>query len=1666
MFCLHLLSNCQILGAIKFFSVYLADYATIIPYVEMFLQTTSKKEAFYEIQLIHNLFIDQCDFSILFANSFDSFQILEIIACLGQPVIWKPTYFHPIYELVQWTAKSIQMKLFNSPYHPTQSFYLKYIELFNEDKELSHYYETLIAFLPFDFNCILSTDNVVSANKNIERFFKSLLFLYKNDNSMFISLKPTINSQLHSITSKILFETFGLKVLKIYTGISPSEIQYFPFETVNNRNILKIINCLMLLDNPKVVEILQRLISFYETTKFLNESKVPHRLSILFLQDINFVLLNESVSNQKTFFDISMHKFQIELKFKEISNIFIKDSNNESDSIQNNNDFINPQFLPVSFPGIEFMLSSFFLAAYDKNLISFQILFSYSSDLLRLEKQINHNHESSYRTIMINLLDRISNDYYLLTFLEQTLGVKKSVDDLLSLSIPSQLKSILDHNINLSLINKTYFSLSDADVNIDCDFILCYEILSKVITFTISAQSNSFEDKEALIQQIKMISNDHLRNVLTVDIFSLLFLEYNTRDPNEKKYYCDLKKLPEILDLISDYFPDSTIFNAASAHITLANFQGSTNLEHAFITKSQMIDNFIKTREFDLAESLAFGNERLTYLVHLFKRLDAENCVINEVDLPKDSHGYDINYEGIFLIETYFSKGKTSQLISFFVHQNIFGLFDQNAKPLVINTKQHSENVFLAYPQPNTTFRKAHSIPQGHFVNESEQYQSFLCSAKDFYGIDSLISIHNLIAVHMEYNDPLSLFKSNSENDSLSSHYSSFNEYLKIYQEYQNNSNQNSDEQLTPNKIMEMIENSTTKVANFKSLTTLLGKYAIELIFLYKRSISYKLIDIIGAISPVTQLAALFQKALSNDFDTNHFNLYFHWPFTPFDNYMKRQCELFDHQNDSSEVLINNDADIIIQHIEDNLVEISDDDFDLIFDLSMKKKVYNNLNYLFYKSSFKFKELIFKNLNKFTLEDLHSLFPFCGFKSLKYLLLIFSDKAHFSTDILDFDKIVVYLLNHKKYDYILFFNEEFPFVTRIAKTIIEKKFSIYKEIPLNFLREFEIDNSFLKSLDVKINQFDSLKKRIQASTPNLKNLIDELDRSHISIQSLKVNEINDLIHLVVNRYINHIQVDSETNELYLSKQFCRLAELFSNVEILQFEIKIETIGHFLAREIQNHFGISYSMTSFNMSEFGERMATLCLKFDYHQELLAFCKGWSIDISWFVLNRALGCFRLNLLDIGLSYISSYKNNFSISNLFNKNGSKPANQFQIKNEIINVLSYHIIFDLQSASKSENEISTFHILKHKMIPMHQRIQQIIHRNETIITSSPQITSLRQLFLMMNDYEDLIEFYAAMNDFQCALSAFDENILKSANNYSYQRDVFITSLVCPAVSTNGWNTFLLNLKKNKDVYKQFIEDMFKFFQLQKMFFVAYSIQEKFGYFELAYKSSVAFYLNDRLSYDDRENCINTIIRPILYQLINSHINPKYYLNELEKVNLMSNINQDFRLNQIPFNSNLEIFSIKEHAIKVAIITMDSGLLDITMQMIQLNYFSKDEICRSYLDYLFHGNQNVEEKLKAFCQNIQNMDNEMYESFIMTFFYIMDTIVSNKAWLQSFIDKNVKQEVKGILFIQCGFLDDAFQIAKKTHDVHLMTVVNDEAKSKNNETLYKQSTDILQKWK
>ena len=147
---------------------------------------------------------------------------------------------------------------------------------------------------------------------------------------------------------------------------------------------------------------------------------MPHSLSILFLQDINFVLLNESVSNQKTFIDISMHKFQIELKFKEISKIFIKDSNNESDYIHNNNNyFINTQFLPVSFPGIEFMLSSFFLASYDKNLISCQILFSYSSDLLRLEKQINYNHESSYRNIMINLLDRISNDYYILSFLEQ-----------------------------------------------------------------------------------------------------------------------------------------------------------------------------------------------------------------------------------------------------------------------------------------------------------------------------------------------------------------------------------------------------------------------------------------------------------------------------------------------------------------------------------------------------------------------------------------------------------------------------------------------------------------------------------------------------------------------------------------------------------------------------------------------------------------------------------------------------------------------------------------------------------------------------------------------------------------------------------------------------------------------------------------------------------------------------------------------------------------------------------------------------------------------------------------------------------------------------------------------------------------------------------------------
>lgn len=523
----------------------------------------SKK--FYNAQIIQLLFRGQGRLSILFAEKYTSNELADILMPIvnsGQPEVWKPSPYCPVYFFTKWSAYSV-LAYYNieMSFDPSEDFYLMILE-----QSQYPWIKSLSNYLKLGQEAKIPYSEYSTFAELLQMFYNFLPGLYR-------SIQGKINYILSKIPGKELFAYLKLDLFVLKTDLNNQIIQSFPIELIQPKTIKEYISNLVLLKNSMDALRLQSLAIYNE----------PYpRKSLLFEQNRMFTLVNQIIrKNQNVHFidEIVSHSIR-ELM---------------SGKLDSAADFAND--LPQFFPYI--VLASYQLQPDQQKFCNILV------SVMKITKN----------KILQTVYDAMNNDQNLLSTLYKITGTRVTLSTFEYKSIPfvlyPMIDSLTDAQLN-AIFGKTFFNISNDDRSLDASFIYAYFALMETMQVIIGRKKS-----DKLPKYLDLIETDYVLDSVITDIISLIFLKIGNR------YMCDVDKAEYLLSSISGYMYNPQLFNSANMKISYARVRGFKELQDCLVHPQTVVSNLLKNHYTDIAPALQLcaDNKPLRDKIFLIKEI-------------------------------------------------------------------------------------------------------------------------------------------------------------------------------------------------------------------------------------------------------------------------------------------------------------------------------------------------------------------------------------------------------------------------------------------------------------------------------------------------------------------------------------------------------------------------------------------------------------------------------------------------------------------------------------------------------------------------------------------------------------------------------------------------------------------------------------------------------------------------------------------------------------------------------------------------------------------------------------------------------------------------------------------------------------------------------------
>lgn len=382
-----------------------------------------------------------------------------------------------------------------------------------------------------------------------------LLQLYKHAPQLYLAIKDEVSSALDLLDKNVVFQSIGYDIFE-FISLDIFRPEAIPF--ANDENAINLFGNHIIYLNPQIVVKLQEYIfaksPFPNTTFFGGGSKLGALFNTAAAQNLHIIdltLLN------------SLKQYDLE------------------------NDELGQTYLQL-FPD---MKAISLIGCMHKRMQNTQWILNKINSLTTTPKNI-----------FGEFMERLKNDFDLLTKVKQATGVNISLNSLINNSLPYNLRVSLenfDGDIFQETRNSKFFTISDADTRNDFDFVCAYFALSNAVMYF---QYPSDEKIRIIDSSLRSIVDPAILQSIIIDIFSLIFLE--------KFGFCSNpsaaeKIIPLLLELTtSNELSDQ--LRVAHRRILISNLLDQTNtMDCAMASIQSMLDRALLKRDWQIAEQIA-----------------------------------------------------------------------------------------------------------------------------------------------------------------------------------------------------------------------------------------------------------------------------------------------------------------------------------------------------------------------------------------------------------------------------------------------------------------------------------------------------------------------------------------------------------------------------------------------------------------------------------------------------------------------------------------------------------------------------------------------------------------------------------------------------------------------------------------------------------------------------------------------------------------------------------------------------------------------------------------------------------------------------------------------------------------------------------------------------
>ncbi|OHT06216.1 hypothetical protein TRFO_25758 [Tritrichomonas foetus] len=886
----------------------------------------------------------------------------------------------------------------------------------------------------------------------------------------------------------------------------------------------------------------------------------------------------------------------------------------------------------------------------------------------------------------------------------------------------------------------------------------------------------------------------------------------------------------------------------------------------------------------------------------------------------------------------------------------------------------------------------------------------------EYFNASVLSSAKHLIERHKRYKDPIGFIKINPNYF----HTTTFNEYIELYQKFQHKSN----DRLNPYEIIKIIKENDIYV-NMKNLNTLLGTRALEFVLIYSKDINERMFNLIHEESPLTAQAIRYDYALNKIYqkDSNSNSVY--------EKFLASKCGI--KEDSDFEVVFEDEIHPIIDQADTSLMPLTEEEVNDLIEQAIHEEPLNInlLNEMFIRAPKQYIKKMKNYMYQFTIPQLLDIYPFCGMRSLPLL-----DRLNISS--LSIPTVIDLLMDTMQWNTITMLINDFKSNENdFYDTIPTKNLSKSHAISGNYNEEEEEQNEDIKEIYLCIFNYLQKHPEMIEITPSF--ILEHVDVSKIKRhqevveQEMKIESLIDLIEYLesnedfhpseviehVNRIFQTIVIDDFQKEVWTGNQIHKILGYLGKKASTSFVTKLRALSSLLSKSLYARFNESISLRNFRSEKFGLKMASISLKYDFFQECLDFCAAWSLDISLYKAERAKAAFLLGLVDDGYEFIVP-----------------PIRNDVIIDQIVDILSHTFVFDMSSVATTENEIEVVNIVA-GLPSAQERWREVCEGLSYVLAGSPQIRTLHKILVKLNSIDKLVMFYAASGNFEDAFDAWG-----TIQRHQTKSDLFIRSIVYPALISKNWNSLWFKVKKI-DSMKPFVMDLFKYLDQKKMGLTAYLVQMRLCLYDHAYKTAVKYFPVMK-SWEEQEKLVN--------QMKDAAKRSDSHTNMVPRLDFELQLIHTLVEEQIPFANTLNILTTKENALNVAVYYLKKGEVEVVMsRLVPMMIFTLNEACHALLDDVMQGEMGA---LHKFFMSIEKADAQTYEVIVMNLFQAIKIRVADPGSLSRFIDANVRDDLKGQVFITFDFLEEAYNIAKKTNDRFLMQLILENAERKGDEML------------